>query len=175
MEPIGTDLEEATDATSDATAVAAAAATARAMLDAFEAFDTLWRLEWGLSPSEKLVITHLWSQGTATMTDLAVRTGMTSGGATALIDRLERDGYVQRRMDPGDRRRQLVSLTNKGSESRAELARTLEVAVRHVGADHVRPVLETLRAHFDAGAQVIRDRLEGTVSPSLRATPPASE
>jgi DNA-binding MarR family transcriptional regulator len=175
MEPIGSDIDAATAAMNDASSVAAAAATARAMLDAFEVFDTLWRIEWGLSPSEKLVITHLWSQGTATMSDLAVRTGMTSGGATSLIDRLERDGYVQRRADPTDRRRQLVSLTDKGSDSRAELARTLEVAVRHVGADHVTPIFEALRSHFDAGAEIIRGRLSGRATASFPASDPASE
>jgi hypothetical protein len=38
----------------------------------------------------------------------------TSGGMTHLVDRLERDGLVERVADPYDRRGLLVGLTNKG-------------------------------------------------------------
>ena len=51
----------------------------------------------------------LMSEGPATPGLLAARTGLSSGGAiTALIDRLERAGYVNRRRDETDRRRVLV-------------------------------------------------------------------
>jgi DNA-binding MarR family transcriptional regulator len=146
-----------TEATGDTTSVVA---VAKSMLDAFEVFDTLWRIEWGLSGTEKVVITHLWTQQSASMTDLAARVGMTSGGVTSLIDRLERDGYVSRVSDPSDRRRQLVSLTEQGAACRAELQRTLEVAIDHVGASAAEPVLDAFRAHFHAGADVIRRRLQ---------------
>ncbi|WEX91820.1 MarR family transcriptional regulator (plasmid) [Sinorhizobium garamanticum] len=36
---------------------------------------------------------------------MAEATGLTSGATTALIDRLERAGYVERIADPADRRR----------------------------------------------------------------------
>ena len=41
---------------------------------------------------------------------LAAATGLTSGAVTALIDRLERAGYVERVDDPADRRRVLVRI-----------------------------------------------------------------
>jgi len=40
--------------------------------------------------------------------ELAVATGLSTGALTALIDRLERAGYIARFADPRDRRRVLV-------------------------------------------------------------------
>jgi DNA-binding MarR family transcriptional regulator len=42
--------------------------------------------------------------------ELAKATGLTSGAVTALIDRLEAAGYVERAADPADRRRVLVRI-----------------------------------------------------------------
>ncbi|MEU4931225.1 MarR family transcriptional regulator [Streptomyces yokosukanensis] len=44
-----------------------------------------------------------------TVRQIADLTGLTTGSATRLVDRLERGGYVDRTPDPGDRRRVLVT------------------------------------------------------------------
>src|SRR4029079_19040104 len=44
-------------------------------------------------------------------TALARLLGFTTGGVTTVLDRLEKAGYIRRRPDPGDRRRQLVANT----------------------------------------------------------------
>src|SRR5215831_15585520 len=46
-----------------------------------------------------------------TPTDLARLLGFTTGGATTVLDRLERAGYVCRRADTADRRRLVVETT----------------------------------------------------------------
>ncbi|MBC3988569.1 MarR family transcriptional regulator [Streptomyces sp. AC563] len=43
--------------------------------------------------------------------EIAKLTGLTSGSATRLVDRLERAGLVARQPDPDDRRKMLVTLT----------------------------------------------------------------
>ncbi len=58
---------------------------------------------------------------------------LTSGGMTRIIDRMEDAGLVRREPAPGDRRRQLVGLTEAG---RAKLDEALRVHT------------ETLREHF---------------------------
>ena len=50
------------------------------------------------------------SEGPATPGELAERTGLTAGGAiTAVVDRLERAGYVTRERDANDRRKVIVT------------------------------------------------------------------
>lgn len=46
--------------------------------------------------------------------DLAVRTGLTKSGVTRTIDRLERDGYVERRACPSDARGLHILITTSG-------------------------------------------------------------
>jgi DNA-binding MarR family transcriptional regulator len=145
---------------------------ARAMLDAFEFFDTQWRRDWGLSAMEKLVITHLWSQHSASMTELAERIGMTSGGATSLVDRLERDGYVTRASDPQDRRRQIVALTSKGAATREMLDITLYKAAEDLPSEAAMEVMTVLRRHFEERASQLVERVEDPLQPASEATAP---
>lgn len=52
-----------------------------------------------------------------TMAALCAGTGLTSGGATRLVDRLEEAGYVERRGLTTDRRVQLAALTASGAQA----------------------------------------------------------
>ena len=49
-----------------------------------------------------------------TMSTLSRRLMVTNGNATSLIDRLEREGHVERRTEPLDQRVQRVRLTRRG-------------------------------------------------------------
>ena len=48
--------------------------------------------------------------------ELAAEMGMSTGAVTALLDRMEKAGYIRRVRDPGDRRRVLVELTEQARE-----------------------------------------------------------
>ena len=64
----------------------------------------------GLNGTDLQAVGLLLNSGPATPGELAARTGLTAGGAvTAMIDRLERAGYVHRSRDEHDRRRVLVT------------------------------------------------------------------
>jgi DNA-binding MarR family transcriptional regulator len=64
----------------------------------------------GINSTDLQAVGLLMSEGPATPGELAERTGLTAGGAiTAVVDRLERAGYVTRARDPHDRRRVIVS------------------------------------------------------------------
>lgn len=123
------------------------------MLDAFEEFDALWRSDWGLSANEAIVITLLWESGIASVSDAARRTGLSSGGITALVDRLIRDGYVARQDDAGDRRRTLLRLTKEGVRTREALDDAL---VETAGRVDLGPASEA----FHALTTVFRERSE---------------
>ncbi|SEQ85964.1 MarR family transcriptional regulator [Microlunatus flavus] len=63
----------------------------------------------GLNGVDLQVVGVLMASGARTPGDLAAEVGVSAGGAiTALVDRLERAGYVTRRRDDADRRRVLV-------------------------------------------------------------------
>jgi DNA-binding MarR family transcriptional regulator len=63
---------------------------------------------FGLHPTDLECLDLIYLRGQATPGDLAKATGLTSGAMTAVIDRLERAGYVVRDPDPNDRRRHLI-------------------------------------------------------------------
>ena len=54
----------------------------------------------GINSTDMQAVSLLMSEGPATPGELAERTGLTAGGAiTAVVDRLERAGYVTRERD----------------------------------------------------------------------------
>ena len=65
---------------------------------------------FGLNTTDLEGLDLIQLQGQVTAGQLAAATGLTSGAVTALIDRLERAGYVERVDDPADRRRVLVRI-----------------------------------------------------------------
>jgi DNA-binding MarR family transcriptional regulator len=52
----------------------------------------------------------LWLSGPSTPGQLGEATGLSSGGVSGVLDRLERAGFIRRGSDPGDRRRVVVSV-----------------------------------------------------------------
>ena len=68
-----------------------------------DAIDMVVSVRFGVSRND-LRCLHLLEEGPATPGEVAVRTGLTSGSVTALIDRLEGAGFVERRRSCADRR-----------------------------------------------------------------------
>ncbi|NUP67561.1 MAG: MarR family transcriptional regulator [Nonomuraea sp.] len=62
----------------------------------------------GLNTTDYYALNLLDLSGPLTSGELAVRTGLTTGATTRLIDRLEKGGFVRRAPDPGDRRKVIV-------------------------------------------------------------------
>jgi len=58
----------------------------------------------GINSTDLECLDLLQLNGPITAGQMSARSGLTSGATTAMIDRLERAGYVRRRRDPGDRR-----------------------------------------------------------------------
>lgn len=66
--------------------------------------------EWaGLNVTDMECLRLLFLKGVATPTELARHTGLTSGAATAMLDRLEKAGLIERRPNPDDRRGTLIT------------------------------------------------------------------
>ena len=85
----------------------------------------------GVSRADFNALDHLAAAGTMTPGQLAERLNLTSGAVTALVDRLERAGWVSRSRHASDRRSQVLELTP---------------AARKVGDRAFRPWLEAMEA-----------------------------
>jgi DNA-binding MarR family transcriptional regulator len=68
----------------------------------------------GLNPTDYKTMSLLQQQGPMTAGAIGETTGLVSASVTALIDRLERRGFVRRHQDPADKRRVLVEATPDG-------------------------------------------------------------
>jgi len=80
-------------------------------------------------PSHGNVLEHLEIEDGLRLTDIANRAGITPQSVGALVDELEELSYVERRVDPQDRRAKRIYLTAKGRENARrswEVLRTLE-------------------------------------------------
>jgi len=65
--------------------------------------------EWaGLNATDMECLRFLFLKGVSTPSALARHTGLTSGATTAMLDRLEKAGLIERRPNPDDRRGTLV-------------------------------------------------------------------
>jgi DNA-binding MarR family transcriptional regulator len=86
-------------------------------------------------------------QGTR-LSDLAEQAQVSKQTATALVDRLEEAGYVERVPDPRDGRARLVRFAAKGEAllpiARAEEQRIEQEWEAHLGARRMRELRETL-------------------------------
>jgi DNA-binding MarR family transcriptional regulator len=69
------------------------------------------------------------------MSDVAERVLLSRSGLTRLVDRLEREGLVERRSCPSDARGQLALLTERGREVFAEARSTHLAGVRRAFLD----------------------------------------
>lgn len=67
-----------------------------------------------LTPSQVAVLSRLGKGAAASASDLAAAEGVRPQAIAPILTSLEQRGLIRRRPDPGDRRRQLVSLTPAG-------------------------------------------------------------
>jgi DNA-binding MarR family transcriptional regulator len=72
--------------------------------------------EVGLSMSMIGALFHLHHQGSSGVTDLGDQLGVTSAGASQMLERLVQQGLISRAEDPHDRRVKQILLTEEGCQ-----------------------------------------------------------
>lgn len=76
--------------------------------------------EWaGVNVTDMECLRLLFLKGTASPSELAKHTGLTSGATTAMLDRLEHAGLIERRPNPNDRRGTLIAAAESSAEKAA--------------------------------------------------------
>jgi DNA-binding MarR family transcriptional regulator len=101
--------------------VNAAGLAARLHQNAYDRFEDAASEYVGVNRSAMRCMDVLERVGRLTPGEIATQTGLTSGAVTALLDRLERVGYVRRLRDQDDRRRIWVELTDKARQVAGEV------------------------------------------------------
>lgn len=92
------------------------------------------------------VMAALWRHREGmTMSELSRMLLVSNGNATAVVDRLEKDGLVQRETDDGDRRRVRVRLTPRGLDVFEDMAAGHEAEVDEIFAELTEDDLDVMR------------------------------
>ena len=106
--------------------------------------------EWaGLNATDMECLRLLFLKGIATPSELSRHTGLTSGATTAMLDRLERAGLIERRPNPNDRRGTLIA----PAESAAEKAASWFASARQAQD-------ELISSYSDSELEIISDVFE---------------
>jgi DNA-binding MarR family transcriptional regulator len=98
----------------------------------------------GLSITDYECVSYLGIKGTASPSELARYTGLTPGSTTAMIDRLEKAGYVRRTPNPNDRRGTLVEISQHNQAASKELVVGIQKAHKELLASCSQSDLETV-------------------------------
>ncbi|MCK4723962.1 MAG: MarR family transcriptional regulator [Dehalococcoidia bacterium] len=89
---------------------------------------------FSLTPPQYFVFNALWMGDGISVGELGERVSLDSSTLTGVIDRMQRSGYVERQLNPQDRRSVLVFLTAKARELGpriVEFADELDATLRH--------------------------------------------
>jgi MarR family transcriptional regulator, organic hydroperoxide resistance regulator len=104
----------------------------------------------GLSLTDMQMIHVLQLYGPATPGKLAAWTGLSSGGVTVALDRLEKAGYIRRQPNPADRRSLIVTLAPVRMRKAAGIYAEVERQTRERLAKLPEKDLEAVIRFFEA-------------------------
>jgi len=132
----------------------------------------------GLTDVEMLALIHLEAQGAMAPSAIAALLNLSSGGATALVQRLERGGHVTRQAHPTDRRSILIELSpamvSRLEQAYAPLSHGMESVVAALGdleRAAVADVLTQLASRSEALEESLRPDPEPEPDPLVRPVP----
>lgn len=106
------------------------------------------------------VLAVLWKKDGCSQQVIADETSRDKPGVTRLIDNLVKEGYVERRNDPNDRRLNLIYLTKKGKnieQSVLELVNeTIEIATKGLTEEEILFIRDCFETVYDNIKSVVR-------------------
>ncbi|MDX3380109.1 MarR family transcriptional regulator [Streptomyces niveiscabiei] len=97
----------------------------RALQSAVEAVDAAAAARLGINQTDLRCLDVLLQRESAAPGELGAALGLTTGSVTAMLDRLDKLGYLTREPDPGDRRRSVVRASERTRKAAEEIYRPL--------------------------------------------------
>jgi len=98
----------------------------------------------GLNITDSECLSFLTIKGTSTPGELARYTGLTSGSTTAMLDRLERAGFIMRTPNPKDRRGVLIEISRQYMTTAGPLVAGIQKAQSELIASYSDAELATI-------------------------------
>jgi len=99
------------------------------------------------------VLAVLWKKDGCSQQVIADETSRDKPGVTRLIDNLVKEGYVERRNDPNDRRLNLIYLTKKGKNIEQSVLEsvneTIEIATKGLTEEEILFIRDCFQTIYD--------------------------
>jgi len=114
------------------------------------------KLDLNVTDSECL--SFLTINGVSTPTQLASYTGLTTGSTTAMLDRLEKAKFIERKPNPNDRRGVLVEINKQYTEIVWPFIAGLQKAHRELIASYSDKELETITDFLTRFTNNVKER-----------------
>ncbi|BFH63429.1 MarR family transcriptional regulator [Paenibacillus azoreducens] len=113
----------------------------------------------GLYYNDMKSVDILRERGPITAGELSKITGLATGSVTALIDRLEKAGYVRREHDPNDRRRVILVPVDKHTHEVGQTCRPLMNAISELASDYSADELELITQYIRKASSILEKEI----------------
>ncbi|WP_409347205.1 MarR family winged helix-turn-helix transcriptional regulator [Paenibacillus sp. MBLB4367] len=113
----------------------------------------------GLYNNDFLSIDILHEKGPITAGELSKLTGLATGSVTALIDRLEKNGFVRRQNDPNDRRKVIIVPLYENKEEVSNTYLPLHAAMIKLASSYKVEELELITQFLDKASSVLEEQI----------------
>lgn len=108
----------------------------------------------GVNATDMECLGVIFFKGIATPKELSEYTGLSSGATTAMLDRLEKSGMVERHPNPNDRRSTLIVVVKKAAKKIEPLFRSVRKAQEAIVSSYSEEELKIIDDFFQKSAQM---------------------
>jgi DNA-binding MarR family transcriptional regulator len=108
----------------------------------------------GVNVTDMECLGLIFHKGLATPSELARHTGLTSGATTAMLDRLEKAGLIERKPNPNDRRGTIITLAKAGTERVAPWFKSAREAQNALISSYSEEELDVLSDFFERATEM---------------------
>lgn len=109
---------------------------------------------YGVTPVQYALLRMLWKKDGQVGSILGEQIQLDSATITGLLDRLEQNGFIERRVEPNDRRNKLVFLTEKGKSLEKILCEKMDEMNKEVMSDFdIKDIQRFKEMLFEIGIQ----------------------
>lgn len=114
----------------------------------------------GLYNNDFISVDILREKGPITAGELSKLTGLATGSVTALIDRLEKIGYVRRQNDPNDRRRVIIVPEYENKEEIINTYQPLHSSMVNLAASYTDEELALITQFLGKAITVLEEQID---------------